>query len=100
MRQQSKEYIIILFIVSVLALNYPFLDMFDRPWTPFGIPLLYFYLYLVWFLIIVLLIVVVEHSEIHEPGEPVQSASALENPSPLGTESAAKARGADPAESP
>jgi len=67
MRQQSREYIIILFICGALAINYPLLDLFDRSWAPFGIPLLYFYLYLIWFVLIVLLILVVERSEIREP---------------------------------
>lgn len=66
MRQQSKEGIVILFIGAVLALNYPFLGLFDRGWMPFGIPLLYLYLYLVWLFIIVLLIRVVERSEVRE----------------------------------
>jgi len=65
MRQQSREYIIILFIGAVLAINYPVLDLFDRPWAPFGIPLLYFYLYLAWLALILVLIAVVERSEIH-----------------------------------
>ena len=69
MRQQSKEYIVIAFIVSVVALNYPFLDLFDTAWMPLGIPLLYFYLYLFWFAMIVLLIAVVEHSEVREPDQ-------------------------------
>ena len=98
MRQQSRESIVILFIGAVLALNYPFLGLFDRAWMPFGIPLLYFYLYLVWFFAIVLLIVVVEHSEIREPGEPAPSAPAPENPAP--PETTAKAGGAPPAEWP
>ncbi|MCB1777090.1 MAG: hypothetical protein KDI50_06615 [Candidatus Competibacteraceae bacterium] len=66
MRQQSREYITILFICGFLAINYPVLDLFDRSWAPFGIPLLYFYLYLIWLILIVLLIIVVEHSEIRE----------------------------------
>jgi len=70
MRQQSKEHIIILFVVSVLALNYPFLDLFDHAWLPFSIPLLYIYIYLAWLVIIVLLIAIVEHSEIREPVPP------------------------------
>lgn len=70
MRQQSKESIIILFVVGALALNYPFLDLFDRAWLPFGIPLLYLYLYLVWLVIIALLIVIVERSEIRAPDHP------------------------------
>ena len=76
MRQQSRESIVILFVVAALALNYPCLEMFDRAWALLGVPLLYFYLYLVWFVVIVLLIVVVEHSEIREPGEPPKPLSA------------------------
>ncbi|MBL8250520.1 MAG: hypothetical protein JNK31_02500 [Candidatus Competibacter sp.] len=87
MRQQSKEYIVILFIVSVMALNYPFLDLFDTSWMPFGIPLLYFYLYLFWFVIIVLLIVVVEHSEIREPDpRPALPATAPPRPRPAASD--------------
>lgn len=73
MRQQSREYITILFICGALAINYPVLDLFDRSWAPFGIPLLYFYLYLIWLVLIVLLILVVERSEIREPVEPHKS---------------------------
>jgi hypothetical protein len=69
MRQQSKEYIVILFIVGIVAINYPMLELFDRPWMPFGVPLLYLYLYLVWFALIVLLVVVVQHSEVGGPDQ-------------------------------
>ena len=71
MRQQSKEYIAILFVASVVALNYPFLDLFDTAWLPLGIPLLYLYIYLFWLLIIVLLIIIIGRSEIHEPDHPM-----------------------------
>lgn len=74
MRQPFKEYLIILFIAGALALNYPVLALFDRAWMPFGIPLLYLYIYLAWFIIIVLLIVVVERTEDREPEPPVQPA--------------------------
>lgn len=73
MRQQSREYIVILFIGAVLAINYPVLDLFDQPWAPFGIPLLYFYLYLAWLVLIIVLIAVVERSEIHQAEEPPKS---------------------------
>lgn len=89
-----------LFVSAALALNYPFLGLFDRAWMPFGIPLLYFYLYLIWFLVIVLLIVTVEHSEIHEPGEPAPSAPTPENSAPPETAARTKASGVDPTESP
>lgn len=62
MRQQSKESIVVLFVVGVLALNYPFLNLFDRAWMPLGIPLLYLYMYLLWLALIVALIVIVKHS--------------------------------------
>jgi hypothetical protein len=70
MRQQSREYIVILFIIGALALNYPVLGLFDRSEALFGIPLLYFYLYLMWLTLIILLIAVVQHSEVREPEQP------------------------------
>ena len=102
MRQQSKESIVILFISAVLALNYPFLHLFDQEWMPLGIPLLYFYLYLLWLAIIVLLIVVVERSEVREPSErgaPEHSmpASAMEHAPRV--DAVAKTDGADSVES-
>ena len=80
MRQQSKESIVILFIGAALALNYPFLGLFDRLWMPFGIPLLYLYLYLVWFVVIVLLIGVVERSEVRELGDHGEPGSSAAEP--------------------
>ncbi|HOW62006.1 MAG TPA: hypothetical protein P5284_09635 [Candidatus Contendobacter sp.] len=101
MRQQSREYIVILFIVGVLALNYPVLELFNRPWMPFGIPALYLYLYLTWLVLIILLIVVVERSQIPEPDQ----TAAPPEPAPRSEAETASAekRGtsnADPAESP
>jgi len=98
MRQQSKEYIVILFIAGVLALNYPVLDLFDRSWMPFGVPLLYLYLYLVWLVLIILLIVVVEHSEVHRPDQPTALLGNASQPeiAPEGR----RARNANPTESP
>ncbi len=80
MRQQSKESIVVLFVVGVLALNYPFLNLFDRAWMPLGIPLLYLYMYLLWLAIIVLLIVIVEHSQL-PPAEQEQPSPPPENAS-------------------
>ncbi len=87
MRQQSREYIVILFIGAVLAINYPVLDLFNQPWAPFGIPLLYFYLYLAWLVLIIVLIAVVESSEIHKSEEP---------PKPGAPESESASRSGDP----
>jgi hypothetical protein len=43
-----------LFIVGVLAFNYPLLSLFDVPRRVFGVPLLYVYIFVVWALLIVL----------------------------------------------
>jgi hypothetical protein len=99
MRQQSKEYIVILFIVGVLALNYPVLDLFDRSWMPFGVPLLYLYLYLAWLVLIVVLVVVVEHSEVHRPEQPVTLLGNAAQPEAAPAEGR-RARNANPPESP
>jgi hypothetical protein len=102
MRQQSKEYLVILFIIGVLALNYPMLDMFDRPWMPFGVPLLYLYLYLVWFVLIVLLIVVVQHSEVggaDQAKAPPPEGASRSGPETVPTERR-RSGDADPAELP
>lgn len=91
MRQQSREYLVILFIGGVLAINYPVLDLFDRSWVVFGIPLLYFYLYLAWLALIIVLIVVVEHSAIHV---------SEELPKPVATESESVSQSSDPNDNP
>jgi hypothetical protein len=53
--QRYRERVLILFIAAVLLLNYPLLSLADRPWLVLGIPLLYFYLFLIWLLLIVAL---------------------------------------------
>jgi len=99
MRQQSREYIVILFIVGVLALNYPMLELFNRPWLLFGIPVLYLYLYLVWLVLILLLIVVVERSQIPEPEPPAAPLEKASQPEATPAEKRA-ASDTDPPESP
>jgi hypothetical protein len=99
MRQQSREYIVILFIVGVLALNYPVLELFDRPWMPFGIPVLYLYLYLTWLVLIILLIAVVEGSQIPEPEPPAAPSENTSQPEAAPAERRATGD-ADPAELP
>ncbi len=58
--RQLKEYIVILFIGGALALNYPLLALFNQLLLPLGIPLLYFYIFLVWLLIIVVMALIVQ----------------------------------------
>ena len=80
MRQQSREYMVVLFVSACLAINYPLLELFNRPLMLFGIPLLYLYLYLIWLLLIIVLVIVVERSEIPEP---VETPRPTENGDPL-----------------
>lgn len=61
--KRREEAIVVLFAAAVLALNYPLLAVFDRLLLPLGIPLLYFYLFVVWLAIIVLLASIVSRSE-------------------------------------
>ncbi len=74
MRKRSRESIVILFVCAFLALNYPLLDIFDRLWIPFGIPLLYLYLYIAWLVIIIALSMVIERSYTHGACEPDEMA--------------------------
>lgn len=82
MRQQSREYITVLFVGAGLAINYPLLELFNRPVTLFGIPLLYFYLYCIWLVLIIVLIIVVERSEVPEPEEPLHPTNGSTLPQP------------------
>jgi hypothetical protein len=58
--QKRKEYLIILFVAGVLALNYPLLSVLDRMLLPLGIPLLYFYIFTIWLIIIAVMASIVE----------------------------------------
>jgi hypothetical protein len=54
------EHIVILFVVGVLALNYPLLSLFDRLGLPLNVPLLYLYVFLVWLLLIIAMAFILE----------------------------------------
>ncbi len=45
-RQHSR--LILLFIVGIIALNYPILALFSKPTKWFGIPILYLYFFAFW----------------------------------------------------
>ena len=62
-RQRRKEYLTILFIAGVLALNYPLLSLFSHLLLSFGIPLLFLYLFLSWLAIIVAIAVIMERTD-------------------------------------
>ena len=43
-----------LFFLGMLLFNFPLLYLFNQPTTVFGIPILYLYLFLAWWVIILL----------------------------------------------
>ena len=52
--------LVALFLLGLLLLNYPLLQLFERPGEILGIPLLYAYVFAVWALLIVLMALVLE----------------------------------------
>jgi len=54
--------LVAVFLLGVLLFNYPFLALFNREASVFGIPLLYAYIFLAWALLIGLLALVIEAS--------------------------------------
>lgn len=45
-RLKLKDTWVICFVLGMIMMNYPFINIFNKPVFPFGIPLLY--LYLLW----------------------------------------------------
>ena len=52
--------LVALFLLGLMLLNYPLLQLFERPGEILGIPLLYAYVFAVWALLIVLMALVLE----------------------------------------
>lgn len=47
-RLKFKDSWAICFVLGLIMMNYPFISIFNKPSSPFGIPLLYLYLILGW----------------------------------------------------
>jgi hypothetical protein len=54
-KKLQKDRLVVLFLLGILALNYPLLDLFDKPKSWHGIPVLYLYIFIFWLLFICLL---------------------------------------------
>jgi hypothetical protein len=52
--------LVALFLLGLLAFNYPLLALFAGPGEVFGIPILYVYVFAVWALLLALMAIVVE----------------------------------------
>lgn len=60
----KMQKLIALFILGVIAFNGPFLSLFNRSTTVWGIPVLFFYLFSVWAVLILLTGLVIEYRRI------------------------------------
>jgi hypothetical protein len=60
--KRQNERLIVVFIVGVIALNYPLLSLFSKIQLLFGVPVLYLYLFFLWSLFIIGVAITVERS--------------------------------------
>ena len=51
-QRRRRDWMVVLFVAGMLIFNYPLLDLVNSTRTLAGIPLLYFYLFAAWFLLI------------------------------------------------
>jgi hypothetical protein len=63
MMTKRNASLIVLVLVGILALNYPWLSLFSTGGLFFGIPVLYLYLFLVWGAFIFLVGLLIETNE-------------------------------------
>lgn len=60
-RGLSGQRLIAVFLGGVLLINYPLLSLFDRPQPDVGgVPLLYFYVFAIWMVLIALMAWIIE----------------------------------------
>jgi hypothetical protein len=57
-QKRINERLIALVCLGIVALNYPFLSLFSKKMFFLGVPLLYLYIFALWFLFIVVLALV------------------------------------------
>jgi len=65
-RLNLNESWIIFFVLGIIMMNYPFINIFNKTSQLFGIPLFYLYLYLGWLvsiLVIYLFVKAIDHEE-------------------------------------
>ena len=60
-RNRTKDQLVALFVLGALLLLPPLIVIFNQPLHFFGIPVLYLYLFLAWFMLIGMTAAVVRH---------------------------------------
>ncbi len=76
-RRRAAEWSVMLFVVGLLAFSPPFLSIFSVPELFFGIPTLYFYIFVAWGLVIALLAFNVSKLTEQEVSEPLRMPGPL-----------------------
>jgi hypothetical protein len=71
--RRKIQRLLVLFIFGCLAINYPLLALFSKTALWFGYPVLYFYLFVVWFLFIILIAIVTERKKLPKTSFPLIS---------------------------
>jgi hypothetical protein len=61
MADDRSSRLLIVFVIFFLLLNYPILNIFDKPELRFGLPVLYFYLFFIWLALIVVVALIVRN---------------------------------------
>ena len=68
--RRKIQRLLVLFVFGCLALNYPLLALFSKKTYLFGIPLLYFYLFVLWALFIICIAIVTEMKKLPKTSFP------------------------------
>lgn len=58
--QLKGQQLTALFFVGCLLFNFPLLSLFSKDGMLFGLPILYLYIFLIWFLLICLITAIIE----------------------------------------
>lgn len=59
-KTSKNQKLVAVFLLGFAFFNYPLLQIFNKPTTVFGIPVLYVYIFLVWLILILLTINIIE----------------------------------------
>ena len=65
-RLHLNESWVIFFVLGIIMMNYPFINIFNKPSQLFGLPIFYLYLYLGWLVsifIIYLFVKAIDHGD-------------------------------------
>lgn len=64
---RRAERLVVVVCVAALAFNYPLLELFSGPYLLLGVPLLYFYLFIIWALIILCVSLIMRGDGVERP---------------------------------